>query len=204
MPAKHPGGRPRDERADAAIQQAVQELLAETGYEGVTMDDIARRAGVSKATIYRRWRSKAEMVFATSVHAPELRPDLPTATLHGDVLAFLRSVTKTLSNPQIADIAGPLISELAHNPQLATRFQGRFLAAERADVAEMLDSARARGELRREIDPATAHLILTGPVFFALYTYRLRVDDAMLASLADLITAGLKSAGDVPATQAKG
>ena len=80
MPQASRGGRPRDENLERRILAAVTAVLAECGYEGVTFEEVARRSGAAKATLYRRWKSKREMVIAALKAGPPLRRLVDHAT----------------------------------------------------------------------------------------------------------------------------
>jgi AcrR family transcriptional regulator len=95
------------EQVDEAVAVAVRELLDEVGYRGLSIDRVAARAGVGKAGIYRRWRTKAEMVFAAVVHGLELPLPADTGTLRGDLPDRLAdAVTTALSRRLSAERAG--------------------------------------------------------------------------------------------------
>ncbi|MBD0421727.1 TetR/AcrR family transcriptional regulator [Streptomyces sp. TRM S81-3] len=185
------GGRPRDSRVDRKILETTRELIDEVGYPNLTVDQVAARAGVGKAAIYRRYGSKAEMAFAASVHGQQLPPVADTGSLHGDLLALARTFHVRLSAPATRHLGPALVNELATNPDLVTRFQNTFLAAEQADFAEVIERAVDRGELAGPVDPVMAHVLVAGALSAAIHVLRLPVDDAMVADLAAAATAGL-------------
>ncbi|MET9340465.1 TetR/AcrR family transcriptional regulator [Nonomuraea sp. NPDC003804] len=176
---------------DHKILQTARELIDEIGYPALTVDQVAARAGVGKAAIYRRYTSKAEMAFAATVHGQQLPPPADTGSLHGDLLALARAFHVRLAAPATRDLGPALMSELAVNPELVTRFQDTFLAAEHADVARIIEQAVARGELTGPVDPTIAHVLLAGSLTAALYILQLPVDDAMVADLATAAVAGI-------------
>jgi len=138
-------GRPRDPRRREAILSAAIALVAEVGYDRVTVDALAARAGVSKPTIYRRWPGgKAEIVVeairAKRAEAGEL-PD--TGTLRGDLLALLGGVIDSLD----ANVAGGLLSQLGSSAELSALFRDEVVVDERARYQTLLDRARARDEI---------------------------------------------------------
>ncbi|MBN6058591.1 TetR/AcrR family transcriptional regulator, partial [Nonomuraea sp. RK-328] len=188
------GGRPRDSRVDHKILQTARELIDEIGYPALTVDQVAARAGVGKAAIYRRYASKAEMAFAATVHGQQLPPPADTGSLHGDLLAVARTFHARLAAPATRDLGPALMSELAVYPELVTRFQDTFLTAEHADFARIIERARARGELAGPVDPAIAHVLLAGSLTAALYVLHLPVDDAMVADLATAAITALAQA----------
>ncbi|MEV2255181.1 TetR/AcrR family transcriptional regulator [Streptomyces sp. NPDC050147] len=181
---------------DHKILQTTRELIDEVGYPSLTVDHVAARAGVGKAAIYRRYASKAEMVFVATMHEQELPPLASTGSLHGDLLALVRTFHVRMAAPAARQLAPALISELASNPELDTRFQDTFLAAEQASFAEIIEQAVARGELAGAVDPAMAHLLLLGSLASALYILNLPVDDAMITDLAAAAAAGITALAD--------
>ncbi|MFI0975999.1 TetR/AcrR family transcriptional regulator [Streptomyces sp. NPDC021093] len=193
---KQQGGRPRDSRVDEKILRTARELIDEVGYPALTVDQVAARAGVGKAAIYRRYGSKAEMAFVATMHEQSLPPWAGTGSLHGDLLALVRTYHARMAAPAARQLAPALISELAANPELDSRFQDTFMAAEQAGFAEIIEQAVARGELSGPVDPAMAHVLLLGSLASALYILNLPVDDAMVTDLATAATAGITALAD--------
>jgi AcrR family transcriptional regulator len=181
---------------DHKILQTARELIEEAGYPALTVDQVAGRAGVGKAAIYRRYGSKAEMAFAATVHGPWPPPLTDSGSLHGDLLALARACNIRMATPAAKHVAPALISELAGNPELATRFQDTFLAAEQAALAEIIERAVARGELAGPIDPTIAHLLLLGSLAAGLYIIDLTIDDTMITDLAAAAAAGITTLAD--------
>ncbi|BCM72082.1 MULTISPECIES: TetR/AcrR family transcriptional regulator [Streptomyces] len=182
---------------DHSILQATRELLDEVGYRALTVDQVAARAGVGKAAIYRRHGSKAEMVFVATMHEQQLPPWAGTGSLRGDLLALVRAFHARMAAPAARRLAPALIGELAVNPELNARFRDTFLAAEQAAFADIIDQAVARGELAGPVDPAMAHLLLLGSLASALYILDLPVDDAMVTDLAAAAAAGMTALADL-------
>ncbi|MDQ6784544.1 MAG: TetR/AcrR family transcriptional regulator [Actinomycetota bacterium] len=178
-------GRPRDERADVAIAAALLALLEEAGYAAVTMGAVAARAGVSKATLYRRHGSKAELVFATVIHGRTLEtPD--TGTLRGDLRLLGQRIVADVGSPAAAGAIPGLLADLALDPLLRARFQESFIASEQSVIAELLGRARVRGELAAAADPDLVHALLLGSIFASLFLLDLSGTDALGERLAAL------------------
>lgn len=190
------GGRPRDSRVDHKILQTTRELIEEAGYPALTVDQVAGRAGVGKAAIYRRYASKAEMAFAATMHGQWPPPLTDTGSLHGDLLALARAFHRRTATPAARHVAPALINELAGNPELADRFEDTFLAAEHATLTEIIERAVRRGELAGPIDPAIAHLLLLGSLAGGLYIINLTIDDTTLTDLATAAAAGMTALAD--------
>src|SRR5918999_414472 len=157
-------GRPREPRIAAAVRDAVRELLARDGYAGTTIERVAAHAGVGRGAVYRRWRSKAEMVFAAVVHSPELPVPVNSGTLEGDLVALAERIAELTGTDQArAGLAG-LAAELAGDPELARALEDRLFAAQRRYVALILERACVRGELGRGADPELVRRLLVGPI----------------------------------------
>lgn len=184
-------GRPRESRVDHAVLQATRQLLDEKGYDGLTVDGVAALAGVGKAAIYRRYGSKAEMVFAASVHGLDENPPGDTGSLRGDLLALARLIHHNLTRSAAGQAAPALIAELTRNPDLVARFHRTFLAKQHSDFAALLDRAVRRGELAQRADPALVHLLVSGALFAALTAFHLPLDDQRLREITELVAAGL-------------
>jgi AcrR family transcriptional regulator len=171
-------GRPRDMTRDAEILQAARDELAERGYERMTMAGVAARAGAGKATVYRRWASKAELVLDAALCSADAAltidrvPD--TGSLAGD-LAALRAL-KHHDEGVWQALAG-LVSELPHAPELATVVHERMVGPRVRLVRALLERAAARGEVRPGLD-----LDLVACVPSAMIAYRLLVSGEPLDS----------------------
>ncbi|MCE0445516.1 TetR/AcrR family transcriptional regulator [Streptomyces tricolor] len=162
------------------------------------MDQVAARAGVGKAAIYRRHGSKAEMVFVATMHEQQLPPWAGTGPCTGICWPLVRAFHARMAAPAARRLAPALIGELAVNPELNARFRDTFLAAEQAAFADIIDQAVARGELAGPVDPAMAHLLLLGSLASALYILDLpAVDDAMVTDLAAAAAAGMTALADL-------
>ncbi|MEV7550164.1 TetR/AcrR family transcriptional regulator [Amycolatopsis sp. NPDC089917] len=164
-------GRPREEGIDDAVREAVRASLTEAGYQRCTIDAVAARAGVGKAAVYRRWRSKAELVFAAVIHPVDLDPPEDTGTLRGDVAAVLEVIQSSLDSVELRQALPSLLADVRADPVLEKRFGEVFLGREREYLVLMLERAVARGELSRRPDPALVHAILLGPVLTWLHLF---------------------------------
>lgn len=140
-------GRPRDPSRDEAILAATLALFAEDGYAGVSIEGVAARAGVGKATIYRRYSSKAQLVVDAVQVCVGATEDLPDT---GDVRADLTSMLATLMNLLRGD-RGPVLlafaAERIRYPALDEEFKRCVIGAKRAHIRHLLTSAIERGDL---------------------------------------------------------
>jgi AcrR family transcriptional regulator len=191
----HRLGPKRDPAVDAAVLVATRELLIDVGYAGTTVDGIARRAGVSRPAIYRRWPSKAllvhEAVFPRdAVEPPVSRPfaEELTRLVRGSLEVFA-------SAPARAAIPG-LMTEMRNDPTLRELFAARIEHEARRHFAhDVLAPAAAAGEARAGLDADTVFDALTGAVLFATCVRDIENLDAFASSLTDLLLHGCLPAG---------
>src|SRR3954449_8598340 len=142
------GGRPRDPSRDGVIRAAILRLLADVGYGALTMDAVAAQAGVGKATIYRRWRTKEDLVVDTIAelhHMGAATPD--TGSLEGDLRQLLHSLVSVVNGPLGAATLS-LLSTVPHQPALAEAFRAGPIGVWRSAFDEVWARAEQRGELR--------------------------------------------------------
>ena len=149
-------GRKRDPAKDGAILAAALQVLAELGYEGTTIDLVAARANAARATVYRRWPTKSELIVdairALGANAPA--PTLPdTGTVEGDFRALLASSARR-GNAQPMKIIVGLLPALPGNPELAAEVSRQMIAPQAALIRALLQRAQERGEIgaKRNID----------------------------------------------------
>ena len=141
------GGRPRDPSRDGVIRAAILQLLADVGYGALTMDAVAAEAGVGKATIYRRWRTKQDLVVDTisDLNAAEAQsPD--TGSLEGDLRQMLHLLVGVVNGPTGAATLS-LLSTVPRHPALAEAFRNGPLAVWRQSFEKVWENAEARGEI---------------------------------------------------------
>jgi AcrR family transcriptional regulator len=161
-PAAPRRGRPRDAQAEQAILQATVAILSEVGYNRLSIEAVAARAGVGKPTIYRRWPSKLELVIEA---VKRLAPPMPTADT-GDPLTDLRQIVPQLIVGLTSSPAGranvALASDAQTHAELARGLGEHFLAPRRAAIADILRRGIAAGQLRADIDVEMAIDMMVG------------------------------------------
>ena len=171
--SKRAPGRPVDAALGPAIMLAVRDLLAESGYAALTTAAVARRAGVSTATLYRRWPTKRELVLAATRRMIETgvtdealesgassAETFDTGSLRGDLQAFIAHKNRSLSGATGQAVLS-LLGELPQDQELRELFLGQLLAATRSHLEQIRDRARARGERAPDVEPhAGARLVL--------------------------------------------
>lgn len=190
-------GRPREERADRAILAAALRLIADQGVRDLRMDDVAERAGVGKATIYRRYRSKDELVTA-AVAALVSEITVPdTGSTRDDLLALLRSAVDVYSGSVEAGVMPSLVDAMSRDAGLAHFVREGFLAQRRAALRAVLERGIERGDLRRDLDLELALDVLGGALFYRLLVTGGPVDHQLADGVVELILRGF--APDRPA-----
>jgi AcrR family transcriptional regulator len=163
-PAVRGPGRPRDERASSAITEAARRQLVELGYANTTMESVASEAGVARATIYRGYRDKADLI--TAAIAGNSRSHLasgPSADPRADLVSYLEEFNDRFAEGCLETL-GTLIGEREHPSALALHRE-RVVEPRLAYVRALLEQARDRGELDDDADIDLALQMLAGSVF---------------------------------------
>ena len=188
-----PPGRPRSLEADRAILRATVDLLAEEGYGGVTMEKVAAKAGVGKATVYRRWSSKSALVVDAVAACREggASPPPDTGSARDNLLAFVRGFQHHLRNSDAGRLLPTLVAELSRSPELAAALREGFVQPRRARVLEAVRRGVARGEVRADVDQE-----LIADAVVALLQHRflvtgMEIDDGLPERLLDMLWTGI-------------
>ncbi|MFI1913034.1 TetR/AcrR family transcriptional regulator [Nocardia sp. NPDC020380] len=151
----------------AAIRMAAFQELAEVGYGKLSMEAVARRAGVSKPTLYRRWSTKEELVIAlvTEVAIDSAEPP-DTGSIRGDLRTFLATAATGMSNPLASRIIPDLLAQAVRSPALAVALQSGVGQERRARAAQILTRAIGRGELPETLNLELALDFMLAPLFW--------------------------------------
>ncbi|MFD6972756.1 TetR/AcrR family transcriptional regulator [Streptomyces sp. NPDC059949] len=178
-----------------AIRNAVLEELAAVGFSKMSIEGIARRAGVGKTAVYRRWKSKLHLVLdLVGAFAVDGLPVPATGSLYGDVRALLEVMSHVLRHPVASAVIPDLLVEAARNPEIADAVRGALLDGQHRMAQGILADAVARGELPGGISPDHALDLLIGPLYWRQVVVRDAVTAAQLDTLARQVVAGLKAA----------
>ena len=170
-------GRPRSSVCDHAILDAALVEYGGNGLDGMSVDAVAARAGVSKATIYRRYPSKVDLVVAAAVAAcEEAAPSADTGSLRGDLVAVLRNLRRTLEDPVTGAAKRMLLVDSRRNDELS-RTHRELVHNRRAYASALLRRAIERGELREDIDLDFAVDQIGAPLFYRHLLMHERVND---------------------------
>ena len=175
-------GRPRSAGVDEALLDATLQLAGEVGIHGMSMDDLARRAGVSKATIYRRWPSKEALVLDALAHA--IRPfDLvDTGSLLGDLETYLRELGHRMETGRTSDVLPDLISASARDAALRESLD-EWVRHRRQPLNTILGRGVQRGELAADADLDTIIDALIGAFMYRRLLSHAPLDDAFVTRL---------------------
>jgi AcrR family transcriptional regulator len=183
-------GRPRSEQAEQAILSAALDLFAECGPDALGIEQVAARAGVGKATIYRRWPGKEDMLMdAVGV----LRTQLPVPqgrSVRTDLTTLLEAVCREVADPRQARLFALMQGEGKRYPRLMARYVDLMIRPRREMAASVLRRGVATGELREDTDIEAATFLLNGAVLASMYgqeptdpRYARRVVDELLRGL---------------------
>jgi AcrR family transcriptional regulator len=187
--ARRPG-RPRDARADVAILNATFFELAENGYAGLSMDKVAARAGVSKATIYRRWPSREALIldaWRAVDPAEHSKPD--TGDIRTDLELLCAEYERSFSG-EIVSMLPQMVAAVQQSPQLAELFT-HFVDEHMRPLYDVYQRALERGQLRPDVDVKLAATLLAGPIFFSLLFRREILPAPDLRATIDYVLKGL-------------
>lgn len=183
-----PRGRKRDPGRDAAILDAAIEVLAESGYDGMTMDMVASRAKAGKATVYRRWSSKAELILEAVTHLKRSQVDLErladTGTLRGDLLALFKPQSVEEADHKMRVMAG-LASVLLQNPQLAEAGNAAIVQPWAVVNRLLMERALERGEISDKADIDVLSQVLPSMAAYRALIQRKPFDLEFLIALID-------------------
>lgn len=183
-PAKR--GRKRSEASRVAILDAAFAIAREGGYAALTMDGLAERAGVGKQTIYRWWRSRAEVAVDALLHRASDRITVPDrGTLRADLTAFLRDTFATARAGGTAELLRGLAAEAQLDPEFRAGAFRTFVGARREVLGSILARARARGE--RVPDPEVAADVAFGVLWYRLLVSDGSLDDALARKVARVL-----------------
>jgi AcrR family transcriptional regulator len=163
-------------RSRKAVLAATLRLLAEAGLSGVSVDEVSKRSGVAKTTIYRHWSSRSALLLdaCSNLGARGEAPD--TGTLKGDLTALARQMARRLRSERWASILPSMIDAAERDPELA-EVQTRLHAGFMEPLYAVIDRAKKRGELPRDRDPAEIVASVVGPLYYRRWFSRQPLDE---------------------------
>jgi AcrR family transcriptional regulator len=181
----------RVRRSRKAVLAATLQLLAEVGFSGVSVDEVSRRSGVAKTTIYRHWPSRSALLLdaCSNLGAKPQAPD--TGTLKGDLTALATSMAGRLRSDRWASILPSVIDAAERDPELAevhTRLHAGFMEP----LYVVIDRAKARGELSPDCDPSEIVASVVGPLYYRRWFSRQPLDETFAKSIVENVVGGPK------------
>jgi AcrR family transcriptional regulator len=161
-------GRPRSIQSHQAMLQATLELLAEVGFDAMSIEAIAARAGIGKTTIYRRYATKAELVADAieSIRAEVVIPD--TGNLQGDIDALIQNAAQITLSPLGRQTVAMIISSAASNAQFAQIYWTKYLQPRRKTFAIVVERAKGRNEISTDLDADLVFDTMSAIMLYAL------------------------------------
>ena len=186
-------GRPRSQEADRAILTATLDLLASRGLAAMSIEEVAARAGVGKATIYRRWSSKGLLALDAFVASFQEQQPLPdTGTLRGDLIAALTAWVRAVTQTSMGRLLTGLVAEAQHDEELRAGWRDRVLEPLRSQHRIMLDRAIARGEIPATVDQEAVLDLFFGAAQHRLLLGHLPLTDEFIREVVDVILDGIR------------
>lgn len=182
-------GRRRDQRSRAAILAATVELLGECGYQGLTMEGVAARASVGKATVYRWWSGKGDLVLEALHERAPLEPVPDTGDARADLRAAVRTAIATMTELPTGAVIPPLAADVMHDPASSERFRD-FFRPRRASVLRILHRAAERGDLPRDVDAELLFDLYAGTIFYRVLISGEPVTDHLVDQFVGLLLDG--------------
>lgn len=189
--AQAPGstGRPRSEEAHQAILDATLELLVEVGFSGLTVEGVAQRAGVGKATIYRRWPSKLPLIVEAFGRLPGFE-EVDSGSLEVDLKETLKSYLEAFNETSLGAVFPSLAGERAHNPELSKLLEP-VARSRREPFVRIFERARERGEISDDVDIDLAADLVVGPISVTLFFRGGTPSPRMVGPIVDLALHGI-------------
>jgi AcrR family transcriptional regulator len=190
-------GRPRSATSQKAILAAAVEILLEQGLTSMGMEDVAKRAGVSKATIYRWWASKELLALdalATEWALPTPHP-VDTGSLRGDLLSRFHPWLAQLNKKPYERIIAGLLAQTQTDPGFAKLYRERFVAPRRDETRALLLHAIDRGEIAADTNLEVTLDLLYGPIYHRLLHRHAPLTDLFAEQVIDAVIAAIACGG---------
>jgi AcrR family transcriptional regulator len=175
-------GRPRSTQADTAIIDAVLEEVIAVGIDGMSIEQVAARAGVAKATVYRRWPNKAALLLDAVTGVQVELPTLAGISVRDDLVTLVDSMRRRMADAvqpgeSLASRLYPcMIAEGTRHPEIAAKYKQRVTEQRREAVRTVIRRGVANGELRADLDVETMLLLIIAPMLVQLYMWSAGVE----------------------------
>jgi AcrR family transcriptional regulator len=183
---------PRPRRSQDIVLQTTLDVIAEQGVMGISVDAVAARSGVSKATIYRHWGSRARLIHAaiSSLQTPTMEPD--TGSLRDDLVALLQHLVDYFDTPTVANVFPSFLDAAVRDPELAELRQ-ETLRTGRASFERVVQRGIERGELSPDVD---IHLVVDfarAPIIYRRVVAQVLVPASEVEPIVDAVLAAFGS-----------
>lgn len=184
-------GRPRNVATQNSILTASYDLLLENGFGAVTVEKIAERAGVSKATIYKWWPNKAAVVMDGFLSAAAARLPVPeTGSVFNDILIHATNLARFLTSRE-GKIIKELIGEGQFDSGLAEAYRTRYFHPRRLEAMQLMERGVQRGELKKNLDIELSIDLIYGPIFYRLLVIGEGLDDVYVKKMVEYSFSGI-------------
>jgi len=180
-------GRPRDPTLDEAIRTAARAVVIEFGYEDTTLAVIAKRAGVSIPTIYRRWPSKHELIEEAVLHLDTFELPRPTGNLRADLATWVRLFLRVAMEPAARAAVPGLMSAYSRDPDNYNRLLTRGEIPVRAAIRQLIENAVETGQAAQDCDADAVFDLIRGATFLRALTHSDDGADDFCARITDAV-----------------
>ncbi len=180
----------RVRRSKERVLLATSELLTESGLGGVSVEEVSRRTGVAKTTIYRHWATRADLVIdaCSQINTKQDVPD--TGSFEGDITAFLTSMATLLGTARWSSVVPSIIDAAERDPDIA-QIHGIIQRGHAAPLQEIIARAVRTGEIPMSTDPSTLIAALIGPLFYRRWFSREPLDDRFVKAVVQIVISQL-------------
>jgi AcrR family transcriptional regulator len=194
--AARPPGRPRSETAHKAVLRSTLALLKRVGFHELKMESVADRAGVGKATVYRWWPNKAELVIAAFVLAVESELRFPSA---GPVLESIHTQMRrwaVIFRSPLGQIVATVIGAGQSEPEILEAFRSHWVEPRRIEARKLLQQAITKGEIRGDLDPEAVLDLFYGPLYLRLLLKHAPLDEEFVDTVFKVVSPILSASGN--------
>lgn len=183
-------GRPRDPEVEQQIAEATVGLVAEVGFDALTMDAVAKRAGVAKATLYRRFPAKVDLIVSACQWVNPVEPDVPdTGSVRDDLVEIVSAFADRLRRPETGRTMPSMVAASADNPEIREALR-QVSEARRSRLLHVLRRGVDRGELADDLDLELLADTLTGPIAYRHLISGRSITHGVVARLVDQVLRG--------------
>ena len=187
----------RVRRSKESVLRATSELLTESGVGGVSVEEVSRRSGVAKTTIYRHWATRADLVIdaCSQIVTKQNVPD--TGSFEGDITAFLTDMVALLRTARWSSVVPSIIDAAERDPDMG-QIQSIIQRGHAAPLQEIITRAAHKGEIPINTDPSTMIAALLGPLFYRRWFSRESLDDTFVKAVAQNVISQYERLGQRP------